>query len=48
MIFADMSCRKDCTAGFAKAHVDAATEMIWPLFANEVMTSGEWIATLKK
>jgi hypothetical protein len=32
----------------AKAEVDAATELIWPLFANEVTTVGKWIGTLKK
>jgi hypothetical protein len=38
----------DCTAGFSKDQVDAATGLIWPLFANEVMTVGEWVATLAK
>jgi hypothetical protein len=32
----------------AKAEVDAATELIWPLFANEVKTVGDWIGTLRK
>ncbi len=36
----------DATAGFAKAEKDAATELIWPLFADEVCTVGEWIKTL--
>ncbi|TVY31957.1 Peroxyureidoacrylate/ureidoacrylate amidohydrolase [Lachnellula occidentalis] len=32
----------DCTAGFTKKATDAATELIWPLFAHEVMTVEEW------
>jgi hypothetical protein len=39
---------KDATAGFSKAQKDAATELIWPLFANQVKTVGEWIETLDK
>jgi len=39
---------KDATAGFTTEQKNAATEIIWPLFANEVKTVGEWIATLKK
>jgi len=39
---------KDTTAGFTKEQKDAATELIWPLFAHEVKTVGEWIATLQK
>ena len=37
---------KDATAGFSKAEKDAATELIWPLFANKVCTVGDWIKTL--
>lgn len=37
---------KDATAGFSKAEKDAATELIWPLFANKVSTVGDWIKTL--
>ncbi|TVY52367.1 Peroxyureidoacrylate/ureidoacrylate amidohydrolase [Lachnellula suecica] len=33
---------KDTTAGFTNEATDAATEMIWPLFAHEVMRAGEW------
>lgn len=38
----------DATAGFNKAQKDAATELIWPLFAHEVTTVGKWAAGLKK
>lgn len=38
----------DTTAGFTKAQKDAATDLIWPLFAHEVKKVGEWIATLEK
>lgn len=34
---------KDATAGWSKEQVDAATELIWPLFASKVTTTGEWI-----
>jgi hypothetical protein len=37
---------KDTTAGFTKEQKDAATELVWPLFAHEVKTVGEWIKTL--
>jgi nicotinamidase-related amidase len=37
---------KDTTAGFTKEQKDAATEIVWPLFAHEVKTVGEWIKTL--
>ncbi|TVY39961.1 putative isochorismatase family protein, partial [Lachnellula subtilissima] len=32
----------DSTAGFTNEATDAATELIWPLFAHEVMTVEEW------
>lgn len=37
---------KDATAGFSTAQKDAATELIWPLFAHEVLTVAEWIGTM--
>jgi len=36
----------DATAGFSTKLKDAATELIWPLFASKVMTVGEYVATL--
>jgi nicotinamidase-related amidase len=39
---------KDATAGFTIEQKNAATDLIWPLFANEVKTVKEWIATLEK
>ncbi|MCJ1331577.1 hypothetical protein MMC10_008268 [Thelotrema lepadinum] len=33
----------DATAGFTTAAKDAATSLIWPLFADEVVTSDDWI-----
>jgi len=38
---------KDTTASFTKEQADAATEIVWPLFAHEVKTVGEWITTLE-
>ena len=38
--------RSDATAGFGTELKDAATKLIWPLFANNVMTTDEFIATL--
>jgi len=38
----------DATAGFSTAQKDAATDLIWPLFAHEVTTSGKWAQGLKK
>ena len=35
--------RTDATAGFTTAAKDAATSLIWPLFADEVVTSDDWI-----
>lgn len=32
----------DATAGFSDEARKTAAEMIWPLFANRVMTSEEW------
>ena len=37
---------KDATAGFTTEQKNAATELIWPLFANKVITVGEWIKSL--
>ncbi|KAI5474366.1 hypothetical protein MNV49_003490 [Pseudohyphozyma bogoriensis] len=37
----------DATAGFSTEQKDAATNLIWPLFANRVLTTDEWVATLK-
>jgi len=37
----------DATAGWSTKVKDAATELIWPLFASRVMTVGEFIATLE-
>ncbi|PVH93143.1 Isochorismatase hydrolase [Periconia macrospinosa] len=39
---------KDATAGFTTEQKDAATEIIWPLFANRVTTVGEWARGLDK
>ncbi|KAF1982764.1 Isochorismatase hydrolase [Aulographum hederae CBS 113979] len=36
----------DATAGFSTQLKDAATELVWPLFASRVMTTDEFIATL--
>ena len=38
----------DATAGFTKVQKDAATDLIWPLFAHEVKKVGEWIVTLEE
>lgn len=43
-----MFSRSDATAGFGTELKDAATKLIWPLFANNVMTTDEFIATLPK
>lgn len=37
---------KDCTAGFSIEQKKAATDLIWPLFANEVKTVGDWRSSL--
>ncbi|RAL61088.1 hypothetical protein DID88_010429 [Monilinia fructigena] len=39
---------KDATAGFTTMAKDAATDLIWPLFANEVLTVEEWKKSLTK
>ncbi|KAF8859057.1 Isochorismatase hydrolase [Acephala macrosclerotiorum] len=39
---------KDCSAGFTIKAAEAATELIWPLFAHRVMTVAEWSASLKE
>ena len=39
---------KDATAGFNKAAMDAATELVWPLFAGRVCKTEEWIEGLEK
>ena len=38
---------KDATASFSIPAMEAATELIWPMFANRVMTVEEWSSTLK-
>ncbi|CZR63376.1 uncharacterized protein PAC_13273 [Phialocephala subalpina] len=38
---------KDCSAGFTIEAAEAATELIWPLFAHRVLTVAEWTASLK-
>ncbi|TGO24074.1 hypothetical protein BPAE_0113g00310 [Botrytis paeoniae] len=37
---------KDATAGFTTVAKDAATDLIWPLFANKVLTVEEWKKSL--
>ena len=44
----DFFYRTDATAGFTSEAKEAATDLIWPLFANEVTTVGAWIANLEK
>ena len=39
---------KDATAGWNKEQMDAATEMIWPLFASDVTTTAEWIEKVEE
>jgi hypothetical protein len=39
---------KDATAGWTTEQKDAATDLIWPLFAQEVTTVGEWVANVEK
>ncbi|KAI9641715.1 hypothetical protein NHQ30_009571 [Ciborinia camelliae] len=39
---------KDATAGFTTVAKNAATDLIWPLFANEVLTVEEWKKSLEK
>lgn len=43
-----MTMLKDATAGFTTVAKDAATDLIWPLFANEVLTVEEWKESLAK
>ncbi|KAL1638770.1 hypothetical protein SLS58_008584 [Diplodia intermedia] len=38
----------DATAGFSTAAKDAATNLIWPLIADEVKTVNEWTAALQE
>ncbi|KAH8811257.1 Isochorismatase-like protein [Xylogone sp. PMI_703] len=38
----------DATAGFTPETMHAATDLIWPMFAQEVKKTGEWIAGLKQ
>lgn len=33
----------DATAGFSQAAKEAASKMIWPLFANRVTTVDGWV-----
>ena len=44
----DFFYRTDATAGFTNKAKEAATDLIWPLFANEVTTVGAWVANLEK
>jgi nicotinamidase-related amidase len=39
---------KDATGGWNKVQVDAATELVWPLFASKVSTTGEWIKEIEE
>jgi hypothetical protein len=39
--------RTDATAGFSTAHKDAATNLIWPLIADQVKTVGKWADTVE-
>jgi hypothetical protein len=41
-----MRARSDATAGFSTEMKNAATDLIWPLFASEVMTVSDFIAAL--
>jgi len=34
--------KTDATAGFSTAHKDAATNLIWPIIADQVKTVHEW------
>jgi hypothetical protein len=38
--------RSDATAGFTTEAKDAAVKLIWPLFAERVMTVKDWIQSL--
>ncbi|KAJ9608705.1 hypothetical protein H2200_006476 [Cladophialophora chaetospira] len=38
----------DGTAGFSTAQKDAATQLIWPLFANKITTVHEWAQSLQE
>lgn len=40
--------RSDATAGFSNAHKDAATNLIWPIIADQVKTVQEWTAMAKQ
>ena len=39
---------KDATAGWTIEATTAATDLIWPLFANRVLTVDGWIETLNQ
>jgi hypothetical protein len=39
--------RSDCTAGFSQEGKEASQRLIWPFFANEVVTLAEWSASLE-
>lgn len=43
----DNGVRSDGTAGFTTAAKDAATNLIWPLFADKVLTVQEWADSLQ-
>lgn len=40
--------RTNATAGFTLEQKDAATELIWPVVFEKVITVEEWAATLEK
>ncbi|KIW90255.1 uncharacterized protein Z519_08899 [Cladophialophora bantiana CBS 173.52] len=37
----------DATAGFSTEQKNAATQLIWPLFANRILTVSEWVKSLE-
>jgi hypothetical protein len=41
-------CSTDATAAFSTQQKDAATTLIWPLFASKVTTVNEYVASLNK
>jgi hypothetical protein len=43
-----MTMLKDATAGWDKQQMDAATEMIWPLFAKKATTTAERIKEVEE
>lgn len=41
-----LSCSTDATAGFSTAMKDAATQLIWPVIVDEVLSTQDWLASL--